>query len=90
MHYFHDEKEVRTFHEENTDLNLFDAETQQELLPLHHSGDRGQDQRRDPPPRASWSSCTKRRTIQKLMSELAPQGSQASSTTPRRTSRSSN
>ena len=26
VHYFHDEKEVRKFHEENPDLNLFDAE----------------------------------------------------------------
>ena len=35
VHYFHDEKEVRKFHEENTDLNLFDTEAQQqELLPL--------------------------------------------------------
>ena len=34
VHYFHDEKEVRKFHQENTDLNLFEVETQQELLPL--------------------------------------------------------
>jgi DNA gyrase subunit B len=34
VHYFHDEKEVRKFHDSNADLNLFDTETQQELLPL--------------------------------------------------------
>src|SRR5947199_964825 len=34
VHYFHDEKEVRKFHQENPDLNLFDADAQQELLPL--------------------------------------------------------
>ena len=34
VHYFHDEKAVRRFHQENTDLNLFDTDTQQELLPL--------------------------------------------------------
>ena len=34
MHYFHDEKEVRQFHQDNLDLNLFDAELGQELLPL--------------------------------------------------------
>jgi DNA gyrase subunit B len=34
VHYFHDEKEVRKFHQDNTDLNLFDTEAQQELLPL--------------------------------------------------------
>src|SRR5207247_3046433 len=34
VHYFHDEKEVRKFHEENLDLNLFDTQMGQELLPL--------------------------------------------------------
>ncbi len=34
VHYFHDEQEVRRFHEENLDLNLFDQEMGQELLPL--------------------------------------------------------
>jgi DNA gyrase subunit B len=33
-HYFHDEKAVRKFHQENLDLNLFDAQIDQELLPL--------------------------------------------------------
>ena len=34
VRYFHDQREVREFHEENLDLNLFDAEMGQELLPL--------------------------------------------------------
>src|SRR5947208_91872 len=34
VHYFHDEKEDRQFHRDNLDLNLFDAELGQELLPL--------------------------------------------------------
>src|SRR5207237_4114941 len=29
IHYFHDEKEVRKFHQNNPDLNLFEADTQQ-------------------------------------------------------------
>src|SRR6202011_183383 len=34
VHYFHDEKQVRKFHEANLDLNLFDTQMEQELLPL--------------------------------------------------------
>src|SRR5215472_14787707 len=34
VHYFHDEKAVREFHQENLDLNLFDTQIEQELLPL--------------------------------------------------------
>src|SRR5438309_903194 len=34
VHYFHDEKAVRKFHEANLDLNLFDTQMEQELLPL--------------------------------------------------------
>src|SRR5262249_1624526 len=34
VHYFHDEKAVRQFHQENLDLNLFDTQIEQELLPL--------------------------------------------------------
>jgi DNA gyrase subunit B len=34
VHYFHDEKEVRSFHHQNLDLNLFDTQIEQELLPL--------------------------------------------------------
>src|SRR5713101_4026247 len=34
VYYFHDEKAVRQFHQQNLDLNLFDTELGQELLPL--------------------------------------------------------
>src|SRR5246127_5168868 len=34
VHYFPDEKAVRKFHEANLDLNLFDTQMEQELLPL--------------------------------------------------------
>jgi DNA gyrase subunit B len=34
VHYFPDEKAVRHFHRENLDLNLFDTQIEQELLPL--------------------------------------------------------
>ena len=34
VHYFHDENAVRQFHESNLDLNLFDTQIEQELLPL--------------------------------------------------------
>jgi DNA gyrase subunit B len=34
VRYFHDEREVRAFHEANLDLNLFDVDMGQELLPL--------------------------------------------------------
>src|SRR6476469_7421949 len=34
VHYFHDEKAVRHFHQENLDLNLFDTQIEQDLLPL--------------------------------------------------------
>ncbi len=34
VHYFHDERSVRQFHEANLDLSLFEVEVGQELLPL--------------------------------------------------------
>src|SRR5207302_10689689 len=34
VHYFHDEKAVRRFHESNLDLNLFDIQIEQKLLPI--------------------------------------------------------
>jgi DNA gyrase subunit B len=71
VHYFHDEKEVRTFHQENVDLNLFDTEISQELLPL------------DAPAKATNGASRRRgklvelhesATIQKLIAELAKKG----------------
>ncbi|MEP6685669.1 MAG: toprim domain-containing protein, partial [Verrucomicrobiota bacterium] len=71
--YFHDEREVRKFHEENLDLNLFDAEMGQELLPLNA-----------PPAAASKANAVRRRgklvelheslPIQKLVAELTRKG----------------
>ena len=73
VHYFHDEKEVRKFHQDNPDLNLFDAEAQQELLPLGAS-----------PAAVKANGANRRRgklvelhestTIQKIMAELARKG----------------
>jgi DNA gyrase subunit B len=74
VYYFHDEKEVRKFHQENPDLNLFEDETQQELLPLGG------------PTVAKTNGASRRRgklielhestTIQKIMGELARKGLQ--------------
>jgi DNA gyrase subunit B len=71
-HYFHDEKEVRKFHQENPDLNLFEAEMQQELLPLGGA------------PASTKTNGNRRRgklielhessTIQKIMTELGRKG----------------
>lgn len=72
VHYFHDEKEVRQFHQEHPDLNLFEADLQQELLPLGVT------------PAAARSNGNRRRgklvelheaaTIQKIMAELSRKG----------------
>jgi DNA gyrase subunit B len=74
VHYFHDEKAVREFHEKNLDLNLFDEEMgQQELLPLG-----------EPAPVAKTNGASRRRgklvelhesaAVQKLIAELARKG----------------
>ena len=72
IHYFHDEKAVRHFHQENLDLNLFDTDLGQELLPL---GDL---------PVAAKTNGSRRRgklvelhesaAIQKIIAELARKG----------------
>jgi DNA gyrase subunit B len=75
VHYFHEEKEVRKFNQDNSDLNLFEDETQQqELLPL------------TAPAAAKTNGASRRRaklielhestTIQKIMGELARKGLQ--------------
>jgi DNA gyrase subunit B len=68
-HYFHDEKAVRKFHQENLDLNLFDTQIGQELLPL------------DAPVRADGSRRRGRlvelhesAAIEKIIAELARKG----------------
>ena len=76
IHYFHDEKEVRQFHQENPDLNLFDDDTQQELLPLGAPAaavakTNGANRRRGKLVELHEST-----TIQKIMGELARKGLQ--------------
>ncbi|MEP6698616.1 MAG: DNA topoisomerase (ATP-hydrolyzing) subunit B [Verrucomicrobiota bacterium] len=72
VRYFHDEREIRTFHEANLDLNLLEVENDQELLPLATT------------PVALKPGTARRRakkvelheatTIQKLIGELARRG----------------
>ena len=72
IHYFHDEKEVRQFHQENVDLNLFDAEIGQELLPLGEApakATNGANRRRGKLVELHESA-----SIQKLIAELAKKG----------------
>ena len=71
IHYFHDEKAIREFHHQNLDLNLFDTEISQELLPLG-----------DAPIKTNGASRRRGRlvelhesaAIQKLIAELARKG----------------
>ena len=77
VHYFHDEKGVRKFHQENTDLNLFedDSQQQQELLPLGTpaaaaaKASNGANRRRGKLVELHESA-----TIQKIIGELARKG----------------
>ena len=69
VHYFHDEHEVRAFHEANLDLNLFDDDIDQELLPsppLAVTAKPGAQRRR-----AKKVELHEATTIQKLITELA-------------------
>ena len=70
VHYFHDEKAVRHFHQENTDLNLFDTDTQQELLPLDAPAKTNGASRR----RGKLVELHESTTIQKIIAELARKG----------------
>jgi DNA gyrase subunit B len=70
VHYFHDEKEVRQFHQDNLDLNLFDAELGQELLPLGEAPARVNGNRR----RGKLIELHESAAIQKLIAELARKG----------------
>src|SRR4030088_825328 len=71
IHYFHDEKALREFHEKNPDLNLLDTELGQELLPLG-----------EPPAKTNGASRRRGKkvelhesaAIQKLIAELARKG----------------
>jgi DNA gyrase subunit B len=70
VHYFHDERAVRKFHEENLDLNLFDEEIGQELLPLTNAPAKTNGNRR----RGKLVELHEATTIQKVISELARKG----------------
>src|SRR5213595_3730157 len=70
VHYFHDEKAVRRFHQENTDLNLFDTDTQQELLPLDAPAKTNGTGRR----RGRLAELHESTAIQKIIAELARKG----------------
>ena len=70
VHYFHDERSVRKFHEENLDLNLFDVEMGQELLPLVNAPAKTNGNRR----RGKLIELHEATTIQKVIHELARKG----------------
>jgi len=70
VRYFHDQREVREFHEENLDLNLFDAEMGQELLPLTAAPVKSNGVRR----RAKLVELHESATIQKIIAELGRKG----------------
>ena len=69
-HYFHDEKAVRKFHQENLDLNLFDTEIGQELLPLSEAPARADGTRR----RGRLVELHESAAIEKIIAELARKG----------------
>src|SRR5213594_2069940 len=73
VHYFHDEKAVKEFHQRNLDLNLFDIEMGQELLPLgdiHAPTAKTNGVRR----RAKLVELHESAAIQKIIAELARKG----------------
>src|SRR5213596_640820 len=69
-HYFHDEKAVRKFHHENLDLNLFDTEIGQELLPLGEAPMRADGTGR----RGRLVELHESAAIEKIIAELARKG----------------
>ena len=71
VHYFHDEHAVREFHEGNLDLNLFDTEMGQELLPLTSGPVKTNGATRR---RGKLVELHESTTIQKLIAELARKG----------------
>jgi len=71
VRYFHDQREVRDFHEQNLDLNLFDAEMGQELLPLTIAPVKANGGVRR---RAKLVELHESTTIQKIIAELARKG----------------
>jgi DNA gyrase subunit B len=70
VHYFQDERAVRQFHEANLDLNLFDEEMGQELLPLTNAPAKTSGPRR----RGKLVELHEATTIHKVITELARKG----------------
>ncbi|MEO7166072.1 MAG: DNA topoisomerase (ATP-hydrolyzing) subunit B [Chthoniobacterales bacterium] len=71
VHYFHDERSVRQFHEGNLDLSLFEVEVGQELLPLTNApAAKANGNRR----RGKLIELHEAASIQKLIGELARKG----------------
>ena len=70
VHYFHDERSVRQFHEANLDLSLFEKEIGQELLPLVSTSPKVNGNRR----RGTLVELHEATTIQKLIGDLARRG----------------
>src|SRR5205085_10608186 len=62
---------VRNFHQSNTDLNLFEVETQQELLPLGSAPQKTNGANRR---RAKLAELHESASIQKIIAELARKG----------------
>jgi DNA gyrase subunit B len=71
VRYFHDQREVRKFHEDNLDLNLFDTEMGQELLPLTTTVVKSNGGVRR---RAKLVELHESAAIQKIIAELARKG----------------
>jgi DNA gyrase subunit B len=71
VHYFHDEKAVKEFHQRNLDLNLFDTELGQELLPL---GDVPVPKTNGLRRRGKLVELHESAAIQKIIAELARKG----------------
>jgi DNA gyrase subunit B len=70
VHYFHDERAVRKFHQENLDLNLFDTQIGQELLPLGDTQARTEGTRR----RGRLVELHESAAIEKIIAELGRKG----------------
>ncbi|HJT46357.1 MAG TPA: DNA gyrase subunit B, partial [Chthoniobacterales bacterium] len=74
VHYFHEEKAVRKFHESNPDLNLFDTQIEQELLPLGDGVQSPAKTNGGPRRRGKLVELHESAVIQKIIAELARKG----------------
>jgi len=74
VHYFNDEKAVRKFHENNLDLNLFDTQIEQELLPLGDGSQTPVKTNGGPRRRGKLVELHESAAIQKIIAELARKG----------------